>query len=292
MKKLPAFFAVAAVLILLVSCASMSSEPTLTGIWKYEGEEETYIVSFTEDGLCALEVYLKIDGNKELEDIYFGRYTFDETEVETPWDDLEYSFDGSKLILGENVYKRTSRTAKNNTSPEKLKGLWEHVTYESRIGITSDNYMISNLSHYATQLDFDEDGQGSWFDYAIINDKLYVEDYDYDFNDYDYYSLFTRKSSAGKDTTSKAALVKGLSADGGIAILTTVGREDGERQIYTFKSNGKYFIEYYSLVGNSWEKYDTSNGTWEFDLDDHMVYLSNDADLDYAIIDSYIFMFT
>ena len=292
MKKLPAFFAVAAVLILLVSCASMSSEPTLTGIWKYEGEEETYIVSFTEDGLCALEVYLKIDGNKELRDVYFGQYTFDETEVETPWDDLDYSFDGSKLILGEDVYKRTSRTAKNNTSPEKLKGLWEHVTYGARIGITSGKYMISNLSHYARQLDFDEDGQGTWFDYAIINDKLYVSDFNYDFNAYDCYSVFTRKTSTGTDSTSKAALVKGLSADGGIAVLTTVGRDDSERQIYTFKSNGKYFIEYYSLNGNSWEKYDSSSGTWEFDQDDHMVYLSDDADLDYAIIDSYVFMFT
>jgi len=286
MKKLPALFVVATVLMLLVSCASMSSEPTLTGIWKMEDEENTYIVSFTDDGLAALEAYYKGDGEKELIDIYFGEYTFDETEVDTPWALLDYSFDGSKLILDGDVYKRTSRTAKNNTSPEKIKGLWEHVSYGQCIGISSDYYMISNIAHSATELDFDD------FDYAIINDKLYVEDFGYDFNDYEYFSVFTRKSSTGKDTTSKAALVKGLSADGGIAILTTVGREDGERQKYTFKSNGKYSIEYYSLEGSSWEMYDISKGTWEFDLDEHMVYLSDDADLDYAIIDSYVFMFT
>ena len=292
MKKLPVFVVIAAVLMLLASCASFSSEPTLTGIWKYETEDETYIASFTEDGLAVFECYFKEDGANVLYDLYFGSYTFDETEIEAPWADLEYTLEGSRLTLDGNVYKRTSRTAKNNTSPEKIKGIWEEAEYGQAIGISSDYYLISNLSHSATRLEFDEDGDGSWFDYAIVNDKLYVDDYDYDFNGSSYFTIFKRKTSAGKDTTSRAALLKGLSADGGIAVLTTVGRDDSERQIYTFKSNGKYFIEYYSLEGNSWEKYDTSNGTWEFDLDDHMVYLSNDADLDYAIIDSYIFMFT
>ena len=291
MKKISVLFVVFAALLLLASCASVSSEPTLTGIWKYEDEDEIYIVSFTDDGLSALESYLKIDGKKELLDVYFGSYSSDETEVDTPWALMDYSFEGSRLILNGNEYKRTSRNARNNTNPEKMKGLWEHVEYGETIGINSNYYMISNISHSTSYLEFDEDGEGTWFDYAIINDKLYVNDSGYDFNDYMSASVFKRKSSTGNDTTSKAALVKGLSADGGIAILTTIGR-DSERQVYTFKSNGSYSIEFYSLEGNSWEKYDFSRGTWEFDLNDHMVYLSDDADLDYAIIDSHIFMFT
>jgi len=291
MKKLPVIFVISAVLILLASCASVSSEPTLTGIWKYEDEYEVTIVSFTEDGLAALESYIKADGGKELMDVWFGPYSFDESEVDTPWALLDYYFDGSRLVLNDNVYKRSSRKANNNTSPEKIKGLWEHVDYGQMIGINSKYYMISNLSHSVTFLDFDEDGDGTWFNYAIINDKLYVYDSSYDFNDYMSASVFTRKSSAGNDTTSKAALVKGLSADGGIAVLTPIGSES-DRQLYTFKSNGTYTIEFYSLEGSSWQKYDTSKGTWEFDLNDHMVYLSDDANLNYAIIDSYIFMFT
>ena len=291
MKKIPLLFVAVAVLMLLASCASVSSEPTLTGVWKYEDEYEITIVSFTDDGLAALESYINVDGSRELMDVWFGPYSFDESEVDTPWALMDYSFDGSRLILNENVYKRSSRRAVNNTSPEKMKGLWEHVDYGQMIGINNKYYMISNLSHSATFLEFDEDGKGTWFDYAIINDKLYVYDSSYDFNSYMSGSVFTRKSAAGNDTTGKAALVKGLSADGGIAVLTTIGSES-DRQLYTFRANGTYTIEFYSLDGNSWQKYDTSKGTWEFDLNDHMVYLSDDANLDYAIIDSYIFMFT
>ena len=107
-----------------VSCATEADSTGLKGIWKASDGEYNYAFTFTSDGFYASEVYYE----EYLQYAEFGTFESDEFYIYTDLDDFPFSWDGSNLILdyygSELVFKRTSKTARNNTSASKLCGVW------------------------------------------------------------------------------------------------------------------------------------------------------------------------
>lgn len=289
-KKIALILVSVVLLAVLASCASMGEAAGVTGVWKYEDEESLVFISLTPDGLGVYESYEKYDGDKFLSYVEFGPYTDDGEELELEWGDYTYILEGSKLYMDGMEFKRTSRSAKNNTAPENLKGVWEDFN-GGLIGISSGGFAISNPSYEISEFEADEQtitfDRQSYYDssYAIVNSKLYVVG-DASILSDDYCAVFTRKTSGGSDTTSKANLVKGYGSAGNWQL--TDPYDDEYVFVYEFKSGNTYSYFRYDMYTNTID--DRRSGT--FELDGHEIYLSENTDLAFAIIDSQPFMFT
>jgi hypothetical protein len=277
MKKIVHALLVLIIALLMVSCATEGEDPTgLRGVWKATDEDQSYKFIFTSDGHFAYECYYEGD----LEEAEFGTFECDESFIRTFEYDHAYSWDGNKLVLDffgtDLVFTRSSKSAKNNTSQSKLRGVWEGdygVQAFTANGTLLDQTYYPQLSEYTADAKYLY-ADGEAYEYLILNNTYYVRD-----------SLgvhvFDRLTSEGKDQTSKDILVNYSPWD-----LVDLG-EGLNHYIYTFTSGGKYTMEYY-YEGDS-ERTKTS-GTYKFS--GHVIELSDDGELAYAIIDNKPFMFT
>ena len=282
MKRFAAVSLTIIVIILLSSCASLSGDTGLTGVWKYTAGEETRQYAFTSDGFYAFEYYY--DGLLGYAEI--GTYEYDEEQIFTSFQTIDYYLEGTILTINESgydeVYKRSSKIAKNNTSAANLRGVW--VDNYNYLGFSSNGIAIAmgsaqNVSRYSVEpgsivLD------GEYDTYLIINDKLYIQD-DAFFLNANSCNVFSRKAKGGEEQTSGSLLVSASPWD-------LVDVYDGARHyIYTFESNGTYeMISYYEGYSDTYQ----SGGTYRFS--GNKILLSDDADLAYAIIDYIPFMFS
>ncbi len=275
-------FLVVVMAVFLVSCATEADPTGLRGVWKGTDEDVNYIFTFTSDGAYALECYYEdILGYAE-----FGTFEVDENYIYTDDYDYAISWEGSDLVLdyygSDLLLKRTSKTAKNNTSSTKIKGLWAHS-----LGLTGftdkGTFVASGSSHCLGKYRFEDSElyiDDNALDYLIINSKLYIRD-DADLFGSNYTVVFDRKTSGGKDNTSREILTNYSPWN-----LTEVGDEE-EHFKYSFNSSGKYKLDYYNDYNSStW----TSEGS--FSYRDHVVELSDDGDLAYVVIDDYALMFS
>ena len=278
-KILAALFLITA--LVLVSCATEANPWGLNGVWEAEDEYEKYIFSFTADGYYAYECYY----DDILGYVSFGTYEADDAHIYTDDADYDYFWDGNNLILDfldNMVFVRKSRTARNNTSPAKLKGVWG-----SDFGLAgfSANGTFVTMGYYATLEDYTAEGDvfkigEDEYPYLIINSKLYIED-DHDLFGGSYKLVFERKTSDGKDQTSKEILTLNNPWH-----LTDMSDGD-DHYVYTFNSNGRYKLEYYNDYNtDEW----TSEGKYSYS--GHKIELSEDGNLAYVIIDLRPFMFS
>ncbi len=282
LKRLAALSLTVIVIILLSSCVSLSGNTGLTGVWKYTEGEETRQYTFTSDGYYAFEYYFEgLLGYAEI-----GTYEYDENQIFTDYETIDYILEGTSLTINESgydeVYKRSSRIAKNNTSAANLRGVW--VDNYNLLGFSSKGIAIAmgagqNVSRYSVEpgaivLD------GEYDPYLIINDKLYIQD-DAFFLNANSCNVFSRKTKGGEEQTSGSLLVSAGPWD-------LVDVYDGARHyIYTFESNGTYeMISYYEGYSDNYQ----SEGTYRYS--GNKILLSDDADLAYAIIDYIPFMFS
>ncbi len=280
MKKIAYLFIVIA--IVLVSCATEADPLGLNGVWEGEDEYEKHVFLFTADGHYAHECY----SDDMLNFVDFGTYEADESYIYTDEMDFGYSWDGKNLLidyLDNMAFVRKSKTARNNTTPGKLKGVWTAAN-GSRLGFTSGGTFVT-LGEMANMDDYSAEGEvltigGDEFPYLIINSKLYVLD-DYSTFSYSYSNVFERTTSEGKDQTSREILTNNNPWH-----LTDMSDGD-DHYIYNFNSNGKYKLEYHNDYNtDKW----TSEGTYTYK--NHEIELSDDGDLAYVIIDLRPFMFS
>lgn len=266
--------------LVLVSCATEADPLGLNGIWEAQNEDEKYVFSFTADGHYAYECYY----DDILAYASFGTYEADEANIYTDEADYEYTWDGKNLVMDylDEVFVRKSRTARNNTSPTKIKGVW--ASDYGLTGFSSSGTFVS-MGVYTSLEDYSAEGEmltigGDEYPYLIINSKLYILD-DYDLFGTSYTVVFERKTSDGKDQTSKDILTLNNPWH-----LTDMGDGD-DHYIYNFNSNGKYKLEYYNDYNtDEW----TSEGKYTYK--NHNIELSEDGNLAYVIIDLRPFMFS
>ena len=265
-----------------VSCATEADPTGLKGVWKASDDDYNYTFIFTADGYYASEVYYL----EYLEYAEFGTFEADESYIYT--DDYDYAFtwDGSNLVLEyygtDLVFKRSSKTAKNNTSASKLCGVWSGqsgVAGFTKGGTFASMGFCTNIDDYSADNGVLTIG-GTENDYLILNSKLYIRDEDYIF-DSNYTVVFDRETSGGEDQTSRDILTLNNPWH-----LTDLG-EGTNHYIYNFSSSGSYTMEYYY-------EYDTertkSSGTYKYS--GHTIELSDDGDLAYMIVDLRPFMFS
>ena len=278
MRKLACMFVVIA--IVLTSCVTEADSLGLNGVWEAEDEYEKHIFTFTADGHFAYENYY--DGYLDYAD--FGTYEADESYIYTDDMDYGYSWDGKNLVIDslDLAFTRKTKTARNNTTPSKIKGVWGYSG--GLAGFTSGGTFVT-MGTYATLEDYSAEGEvlTVGFDdypYLIINSKMYIQD-DYDLFGSNGKVVFERKTSEGKDQTSKEILTNNNPWH-----LTDMGDGD-DHYVYSFTSGGKYKLEYYNdYNSDKW----TSEGTYSYK--NHEIELSDDGDLAYVIIDLRPFMFS
>ena len=266
----------------VVSCATEADPTGLRGVWKAEDGYYSYIFTFTSDGFYASETYC-LD---RMEYAEFGQFESDESYIYTDDYDYAYSWDGGNLVIdyygSDLVFTRTSKTARNNTSEAKLRGVWLGQT--GIAGFTGKGTFASmgfttNIDDYSADSSVLNIG-GTENGYLILNSRLYIRDEDCIFGDA-YTVVFDRKTSGGEDQTSREILTNNNPWH-----LTDMD-EGTNHYIYDFSPNGSYTMEYYNEY---YSDHSTSAGTFRYS--GHEVELSDDGDLAYLIVDLTPFMFT
>ena len=277
------FLAIALVTVLVLASCVTEADPTgLRGVWKGEADGFDYIFTFTADGCYAIEIY----NEGEYGAVDFGHFEVAEDMIVTDGGEYQFTRDGSKVIIDywgtEIVLSRSSSFAKNNTSAVKLRGVWEGAG-----GLTAfaSNGTFVTLGYAALLTDYGvEDGMlvidGNSNAYMIINSKLYIQD-DYDVFNGAYVQMFTRKTDTGTDYTAKNYLPT-------YSPWHLVDMSYGSNHyIYRFNTDGTYTEEYY-YQDETDRSY--SNGTYTYA--NHVIELSDNGDLAFAIIDQSAFMFS
>ncbi len=270
------------VVLFAVSCATEAGSTGLTGVWKADDGYYSYIFTFTSDGFYARESYC-LD---RIEDAEFGQFEYDEAYIYTDDYDYGYSWDGGNLVIeyygSDLVFSRTSKTARNNTSAAKIRGVW--IGQAGLAGFTKNGTFASmgfttNIEDYSADSSVLNIG-GTENDYLILNSRLYIRDEDGIFGD-SYTLVFDRKTSDGEDQTSREILTNNNPWH-----LTDMD-EGTNHYIYDFSQNGSYTMEYYNEY---YSDHSTSVGTYSYS--GHTIVLSDDGDLAYLIVDLTPFMFT
>ncbi len=272
----------------------------MTGIWQtavsFEEGRSEYFYTFTDSGTYVYEQWDTLDGVRGLSYLEMGSYSFTENEItmiEDGFEDylniLPYSIDGKILTLDGQEYKLSSRRAVDNTSADNLHGVWE--TDYGLLGFTNAGFTIFNHTHSTENYTVPEAGRimlsyGEDNPYRIINNKLYIGVYSFNYFGYFDGLVCERSTRGGRDTSSASNLTKGMTQTNEW-ILANVNDEN-QLFIYSFRSNGNY-------TKTDWDnraarETGRSSGTWT--LDGHEILLSDDGDLAYAIIDGKPFMFS
>ena len=283
MKK--GFICIFGILLLLfvsVSCVSVPSNDSVTGIWEYDDNSEKRVITLTSDGVYVYEEY----SEDFLVYSQFGTYTDEENCLIIDSLFNEYSFDkNGNLVITlfdkTSTFRPVSRVVKNNTSTAKLKGVWK--CDDGIVGITRSFVISMSFHGNSGNYVINDDKfiiEGDEYPFVIINNKLYLDDTMGFFGEGGIFVL-SRKSNEGTDKTDANMLV-----DGSPWHLVTPG-DDNYNYVYTFYSNGKYKLDYYNESGT-----DKGNSKGSYSFSGHTVSLSNDSDLAYAIIDVTPFMFT
>lgn len=304
MNRKHTFFATALILCvalwLLVSCASVENLNPMTGIWQttetFEDFRSEQFYTFTDSGTYVHEEWDTFDGVRELAYLEMGSYTFTDNEISMIEDGFEdytdvrpYAVNGKVLVLDGQEYKLSSARAVDNTSADNLCGVWE--SNYGLLGFTNSGFTIFNYSHdtdefivRGTDIIVNSDGNGN--PYRIINNKLYIGIYSFNYFGHFDGLVCARSTRGGKDTSSTSNLTRGMTQTNEW-ILVNVNYES-QLFIYTFRSNGSYTrIDWDNSAA---KETDRSSGTWT--LDGHTIRLSDDGDLAYAIIDGKPFMFS
>ncbi len=283
MKKIVLLLASALVIMILASCATETDPTGVKGVWKTTEGDYSYQFIFTSDGAYSLESYY--DDN--LEYVEFGHFESDGMCICTD-DGSSYGFvrEGNELLLdlyGEPLsFRKVSGIARNNTSASRLHGVWEGLC--GRVGFLSNGtFVTTGVSCILSEYEAGSDSisiDGSDCQYLILNSRLYFRDEGYMFG-YNNNLVFERVSSTGEDQTSFSILVNNNP-------WHLIDVNDGDdHYIYSFNSNGSYTMQYYNDYNS-----DTSESSGTFSYEDHIVTLSDDADLAYVISDMYPFMFS
>ena len=265
-----------------VSCVTEADPTGLKGVWKASDGEYDYTFTFTSDGFYASEIYYE----DYLEYAEFGTFESDESYIYTDLDDYPFSWDGSNLVLdyfgSDLVFKRTSKTARNNTSASKLCGVWSGqagVAGFTKGGTFSSMGLRTNIDDYSADGTVLTIG-GTENNYLIINSRLYIRDEDSIFGA-NYTVIFDRETSGGEDQTSREILTLNNPWH-----LTDMD-EGTNHYIYEFSSSGNYTMEYYN---DNYSDHSKSSGTYRYS--GHTIELSDDGDLAYLIVDLRPFMFS
>lgn len=256
------------VLLFVLSGVFAASTQSLVGTWTYKDDSCKYTKIFTKDGIYVFE---------EDDDFgtyyYFGNYTVNGNTIETEYEDLDFSFNQSKLIIDDIEYKKTSSRAINSSS--KIAGVWTNDGYI--LGLAKDGLAISqglymNIGQYSisnNEITIDDNVSP----YVVVNDCLYIEDFEF-LDCYQTIKLQREKSSFGTNKTSKTNLV-----DKGPWFYQNSNAIDMSGVSYTFKSNGTFKGERY--VNDN--KTDEFKGTYTFE--NNRIKLDNGSLLTFAIID-------
>ena len=282
MRRILIAAAIALFAFFAISCATEADPTGLKGVWKASDDDYSYTFTFTTDGHYASEVYYL----EYLEYAEFGTFEADESYIYT--DDYDYPFiwDGSNLVIdyygNELVFKRTSKTARNNTSAGKLCGVWRG---QAGVAGFTKGGTFASMGFRTNIDDFHADNAvlnigGTENDYLILNSKLYIRDEDDIFGS-NYTVVFDRETSDGEDQTSRDILTLNNPWH-----LTDMG-EGTNHYIYNFSSSGSYTMEYYYEYDTDRSK---SSGTYRYS--GHTIELSDDGDLAYMIVDLRPFMFS
>lgn len=264
LKKVSLF---AVVLLLAVSTVFALDVKQITGSWRYKDEDTVYTKIFTSDGHYVFEE------EGEYGDYYeFGEFEIDGNILETDYCDFEISMDKKNLIIDGETYKRVLYKATSSNS--KIAGVWTNDYYT--LGLAKDGLAIS-MGAYSNIGDYKvEDGEieidGYESDYIIVNDYLYIEDFDF-LNEYYTIKLKRQSSSYGTNQTSKANLCKQS------WFFQNTNATDQTGTNYTFKTTGSFVGENYS----NGQKTGDSKGTYT--MDGSRIHLSTGEFIGFAIID-------
>ncbi len=282
MRRFLLVFAIA-ISVLCVSCVTETDPLDIRGVWKCVEDDQEYRFIFTSDGYYAFEHY----SEGYLGYVEFGSYENDNLTIYTDGDSHDYVRDGKSMTIslweGDMVFSRISISAKNNTSADNLLGVWEGV--DGRVAFAKGGTVISSSS-WGSLYDYFADAEAVTIDdypcdYLIINSRLYLEDGCNMFNS-NAVVAFDRLTSSGEDQTFPVNLYNNnpwhlVDIDYGT-----------NHYIYNFSSNGNYTRVYYH--DSDIEDKTESSGTYSYD--DHIIELSDDSDLAFAIVDQYAFMFS
>lgn len=198
MKKVLTITTSILMLLALVSCASLSSEPTLVGHWTNKNVDETIEYYFTSDNLAVKEVHY--------EDADFYEYGYYYEENGTIYGDLgamDYVLEGKNLFLDGEAFTRVSKKA---IQSKNIQGVWQNDFYT--LGLATDGLIISQGAYLnngewsAMENELTADGYSS--DFVIVNNNLYIDDFDF-IDEYDVVK-FERVSSSGRNNTSLSIL--------------------------------------------------------------------------------------
>ena len=289
-----------AALCLLVSCASVENLNPMTGIWQttesFEDFRSEHFYTFTDSGTYVYEEWDTFDGVRELAYLEMGSYTFTDNEISMIEDGFEdytdmrhYAVNGKVLVLDGQEYKLSSARAVDNTSADNLCGVWE--SDYGLIGFTNAGFTIFNYGHntdsysvLGKDIIINSDGKSNLF--RIINNKLYIGIYSFNYFGHFDGLVCARSTRGGKDTSNSSNLTKGMTQTNEWILVNV--NNDNQLFIYAFKNNGSYTkTDWDNSVAKETGR---SSGTWT--LDGHNIRLSDDGDLAYAIIDGKPFMFS
>lgn len=278
MKKTIRLFVILTVF-LLASCTMVGEQDPFCGVWESHNYADNtsakYI--FTSDGHYAFEE--RSAGELEFAD--FGIYTKDDLFIYMGDDKLSYSLFEKTLTIDDELFNKTSRSARYSTSANRLKGVWKND--ENLVGFSNGyavvmgaNTELGSFADMGEQISID----GEFYDFAVINNKLYVRDGKGFFSRSWGTVIFEHETSAGTDMSTRAILT-------GVKVWNLIDSSGTVQSVYTFMDGGSYTIYEYRNGSSSPTVY---QGT--FSLSGHRISLSNNADLDYAVIDQKPFMYT
>lgn len=251
----------------LVSCATMTGEPTVVGQWTRKDAEGTVNYFFTEDGYCLAEY--KCDDYSEYE---FGEYTIDGNVISGSIGTFPFEFVEKGLTLNGVFYKRASRKAVNNS--DKLAGVWTNDDYS--LGIASDGLIISQGRYMNCNSWNAENNRitasDKTSDYIIINNNLYIENFRF-LGSKEIIKL-ERKSSSGDDKSTLSTL-----CTKGPWFYQVLGRSDVTGTLYDFSLNGTFL----AFEIENGRQVSSFSGTFTFE--NNRIKLSNGNSLIFGYID-------
>ena len=249
----------------LVSCASISSEPTVVGQWTRKEDGAILNYFFTEDGYCAIE-YIE----KDYSDYTFGQYEIDGDTIYGDLGPIKFEYVEKGINFDGEFFKRVGKAVNNS---EKIAGVWTNDEYS--LGIATDGLIISQGRYmncntweaYNNEIT----AAGKTSDYVIINSNLYIDCFKF-LGSREVIKL-QRKSSLGSNKSTTSIL-----CSKGPWFYYNPSQSDSGT-VYSFSLNGHF--EAYSIEYGQPTK--SFNGSYTFE--DNRVHLSNGNTLIFGFID-------